>query len=636
MDDYQFSSTTFELIPNEIQKFGSKKIIEYIINLSKSSRSGPIYKTKLFTLGSAGVGKTRLLDSLFPLAATISSPKRLFGFFSDKYYYTLQGNYLHKYANSTSQEFIQEIELNYDWRIYYSSDSDLVKLSQISGQKTTLELVFEDNQVKNNWIKRISRIIQFPSTPSKPIEIREVVVDHSFHEVLEDKKLEISVWDFGGEAHNYVSLRHFFSLGTIFLIVINISKKEEAFKDLQFWLKSLQIYLPATNTKEVSNLFSILVVGTFFDKDHLPNGKYQAIETAKSIQFPYQINYIEVSCKTLENIFQLQKLIISTTLSHSYLEEIHPETYFVVQLAILKLRENHQDFPVIAFEHFVNFCHTFSSLEFDFPLVKKALEFFTLRGDCLYYECPLESSSMVIVSPQFFSNQVIAPIFHPKFSSLYQNGILHHSNLIKIWPKFIRRAPILLNLLQHCQVCFQLNENLAKDFGTIFPKVQTDLDNDQYNLNGTFIEENVNQEIQKDEEKNFEQINLALQQFYSKSTLFPNFLSDQTPTELSTYWPNESTLIDIQKSLQFSVISKGLITRLIVHFHQEIFKGLIWRKGMLLMKDTCFILFNFEGNVLSIRARGEDKNKGSNILNHLMFEILRIVEKYYPGILLTR
>ena len=96
------SYTGLEIIPIEIKSKGTQEIAKYILDLVKSSQS--IYRTKLMVVGYENIGKTTLLDCLFPLSDKIKICNNFFGSLSE-YYFTLEGKYLlqHKIGAGVDQ-----------------------------------------------------------------------------------------------------------------------------------------------------------------------------------------------------------------------------------------------------------------------------------------------------------------------------------------------------------------------------------------------------------------------------------------------------------------------------------------------------------------------------------------------------
>ena len=83
------------IIPIDILQRGTKKIVEYTLDLFRSPSGDPLFRSKLMVVGYESVGKTTILDCLFPLDGWLHSQGKLV---RTKYWFKFQGNTLRKYA----------------------------------------------------------------------------------------------------------------------------------------------------------------------------------------------------------------------------------------------------------------------------------------------------------------------------------------------------------------------------------------------------------------------------------------------------------------------------------------------------------------------------------------------------------
>ena len=66
MDNVELTSfDDLGMIPIDILKQGSKKIVQYILDLFLSLGADPLFRTKLMVVGFESVGKTTILVCLF-------------------------------------------------------------------------------------------------------------------------------------------------------------------------------------------------------------------------------------------------------------------------------------------------------------------------------------------------------------------------------------------------------------------------------------------------------------------------------------------------------------------------------------------------------------------------------------------
>ena len=90
-----------DIIPIDILKQGSQRIVQHIIDLFRSPDANPLFRTKLMVVGFESVGKTTILDCLFPLEGWAESQGKVR---RNRYWFKLQGRCLSKYDNQGDTE----------------------------------------------------------------------------------------------------------------------------------------------------------------------------------------------------------------------------------------------------------------------------------------------------------------------------------------------------------------------------------------------------------------------------------------------------------------------------------------------------------------------------------------------------
>ena len=81
------------MIPIDILKQGSQKIVQYMLDLFRSPDADPLFRSKLMVVGYESVGKTTILDCLFPLEGWVETQGLLK---KTRYWLKLQGRCLTK------------------------------------------------------------------------------------------------------------------------------------------------------------------------------------------------------------------------------------------------------------------------------------------------------------------------------------------------------------------------------------------------------------------------------------------------------------------------------------------------------------------------------------------------------------
>ena len=138
-----------------------------------------------------------------------------------------------------------------------------------------------------------------------------------------------------------------------------------------------------------------------------------------------------MSCSSsLENIGEVQDGIVRTMLSHSYMGERVPKSYFSISGRLAQAKKSNEIpvLPVKVLESDLN----------ETGLAKRALGLLSLWGECVYFESPPELSDIVILDPRFLAKGILADLFssNQTVQSMKKDGVMRHADLQHIWKGF--------------------------------------------------------------------------------------------------------------------------------------------------------------------------------------------------------
>jgi len=604
------STEGLEIIPIEIRNQGTKSIVRYILDLCKSPNSNPLYRTKLMVVGFENVGKTVLLDCLFPIQDFVETRNLRI----NEYLIELEGKYFRRYRPNKLNRVYKEIILeNRQWNVQETKETGLELIPLIDKSQKRIEINFKDQETRDKWIERLKRVILNAATHG--IEIQDQILQNQ-----NKSNIDVSIWDFAGQQDYYNSNHYFLSNKSIFLVLYRMDQGIKGLEGLNFWFKSLSSHLQhdptLTNGKPY---FSIIVVGTFLDKQNVKKSEeskklreQEILEIARSNGIDYPIQIYEVSCSTLENINDLKQSIYSTALTHGYMGEKLPIGYLNIKNSIEKLRnqEKLKNFPIIEIQELINYFKTNFSFEFDDEFVKRGLKLLHLWGTCVYFDEPIELSNYVVLKPEFLAKEVIGKLFS-HLSFYFKTGILNHSDLEFFWPGYMDKAEMLMTIMEKFEICFKLKE---------------------------------------DEKKLFK----------DQRSLIVSYLPENKPNDLSNYWSNEPSNKneEIERTILFNMIPIELVSRLFVCLQHKIEDQCIWRYGMAFISkenknirafvnvETELIdkeirltnsnhqkgndQFNVKNQII-IKVRGENLRDRKEIMDNIVEEIWKCSKKY-PGV----
>jgi len=554
------------IIPLEILGKGTKAITKFILDLYKAPEGEALYRSKIMTVGFESVGKTTIIDILFPLKGYLTTKELTF--LKEKkekktFYFVLQGNYLRRYLDQDAfqnhpQEPLETLHIAHkEWAVEEYSKEEKGQHGLIllpTGKKKSakpLDMRTDDLRTRDAWLVRLRRVCLNYATHG--IEIHNFKVDHPSVKV----PLELSVWDFAGQVEYYQNHHYFISNRTVFLVLWKMKQGDKGMKGLKFWLHSLASHLSSAESGASGVFYSIFVVGTFLDA---VGGEAREAREAKMRKLARQcglnediIQYQEVSCSTLENISDLQTCIFQSALSHSYMGEVVPKSY----LSVLQLLQHEKaklakkDVPILTLEGIAK-----EVTGGDLELAKRALKLLNLWGECVYFERPEELANTVVLDPGFLTKEVLGQFFSPQYVVLYRDGIVNYADLGEVWSglsvdrDFEEVSLQLVNLMKKFEVCFTIEEDLNKPFR-------------------------------------------------EQRLLVPGLLpekkeSSQDPGEVEKrdrlwrVWPRDCPFdrpLQLERILKFNVLPGELVSRIIVRLHSLIQEGLVWRNDLILFDE---------------------------------------------------
>jgi len=627
----QLSTTKgLETLPIEIQSESSQKIIDYLLDLLQASQQ--IYRSKLMVVGYERIGKTSLLDCLLPLTGYLYYTKNDK---QKKYWFKLQGKYLHRFKDESENELIDEIVLeNKQWKLNILSKTKKLEDKEYYGfelirdikPKRRIEYYCENEEKRQEWKEKLNRLIRNKSTHGIDIQ------NHKIKPKGKEIELDISIWDFAGQHEYYNNHHHFLSTRSAFLVCWRIDEGEEGLDGLKFWLKSLRFHLGNDNLDKNTNkpLFSIFIVGTHLDhysvnqdEQNVKERKEKIEKILKDLDIKFGTEVIEISSMNLENIEDLQDKIWDTISNHSYMGERVPSSYLSINDEIQQMKHdfgrkrdndnnNIKNLPIIELSKFQE--RLDSKGYFNLELIKRALNLLAMWGECGYFGESEKLSNILIYQLKFLTKQVMAQLFKPKYKKYFESGILENINLKEIWKDYsIDLIQSLLELMEKFEVCFRLKEY----------QKQKNIEWRKNLIHGSNESEKVN------ENGGSKDVN----DFFKGETMIPSFLEMKTEEEIKEYFPKECPHWMIEKSriLKFDVIPQELISRILTKVQSISQEHLIWRNGIYFDEGVqlkCLLMCSIELNQLEIKIRGINFQTIKKFIERVIELINESLQKY--------
>jgi len=633
------------VIPIDIRHQGTKKTVEYLLDLYRSPTAAPLYRSKLMVVGFANVGKTTMVDCLFPMTGVLFQRVSFLPINSYSYC-VLQGNKFTQYKTDTQTSGIEkEVVLkNQQWSLITNEDARGFCLVSKDDPRPEAGLWFyceESDETDEGedryllWVSRLRRVCRNEATHG--IDIQSLKIDNSitqeyFRRQGREGVLDFSVWDFAGQNDYYNNHHYFLSARSVFLVLWKMSEGvEKGMKGLEFWFRSLAGHLLSSHSPSHpgEEFYSIIVVGTFLDDPSVKRGEKvlrdrEIRELAASCGLLTSLKCFEVSCaaESMENIDSVQKAIFEDALGHSYMGERVPQSYLQVFADLRKtaaerssedinIRRDGPRFSVAA-PLFITADDSLPVVDLsyflvsrDAGLVKRALGLFSLWGECLYFDSPPELSNLVILDPRFLAKGILAELFNAADSikAMRADGTVKHANLAHVWKKLAAKGDE------------EISEVLCQDFVRVLET-----------LGVCFV-------VQEDPPK---------KEFLDQSMMIPGLLPTRGMShgsKFEKYWSRDPPFdrpIEMERNLLFNVLPMDLVSRLLVRLHPHIQDSQVWQDEVLLVKDNtqAWLRVSVPDNSFCVTLRGANTESCSKMVRVITDEV-KIVSGSYPGITFT-
>jgi len=561
------------------------------------------------TVGFSSVGKTTLLDCLFPIKGYFQQQEgRIIKKDRKAHFFALQGNQLMKFKDQESylcytqtMEPHEVIELtNQDWGIEESNQRGLFGITitprKKSKQRHTIELFTGDSGQRDAWLERLKRVCFNQSTHGIAIDNPEVndhpLVAQYTREKGGGERLELSVWDFAGQNEYYNNHHFFLSIRTVFLILYRLDQGKEGLEGLSFWLRSLSAYLDPSSYNQD---FSIIIVGTFLDKPSVRKEDWEqrskkVKELCSQNRMEVDFQYYEVSCLTLENVHLVETAMYTSVFQHSYMGKMVPASYLAVEKAVKETRRE----KAIPMQEIKKIS---SDYRIQIETVKRALSLLSLWGECVYFDEPKELAETVILDPKFLTQGILAGLFQQDLSiqNKKKGGVIRHSDLLSFWSKFKEQGeidsflPTFVALLQKVGVLFTMEADHDLPF---------------------------------------------LEQRSIIPCLLPIKPEEYQLESFERAWPKDppfSRPIEVERILKFNVLPVELVSRLLVLLHPHIQDNLVWKNEVVIFKKSentqGWIRAEVELNRFIVTLRGSDLSHCKELLKWIFLKIKEVGQK---------
>ncbi|MFC1998007.1 COR domain-containing protein, partial [Chloroflexota bacterium] len=264
-------------------------------------------------------------------------------------------------------------------------------------------------------------------------------------------KIQLNVWDFGGQEIMHATHRFFLTQRSLYILVLNARQTQEENR-VEYWIKMIQSF---------GGDSPVLIVGNKIDQHPL-----DIDQSGLQKKYPHIVSIIETSAATGSGIKQLKNEIIGKINLLPHVRDLLPETWFTVktQLETLGQKKN-----FITQDQYLEIC--IENEVSDEPSQRTLLGFLHDLGVILYFQDDPRLETLGILNPQWVTNGVYKIL---NSHSLFHNkGTLTRELLNEILnlPEYpTSKRLFIVDMMRKFELCYDIESDKKFLVPDLLPK----------------------------------------------------------------------------------------------------------------------------------------------------------------------
>jgi len=280
--------------------------------------------------------------------------------------------------------------------------------------------------------------------------------------------LDLNIWDFGGQDIYHATHRLFMKTRALFILIWDVENEKEDSQHeykgvkydnfpLRYWLEYAKYFGKESPVLVVRNKTDIH--GKEFE---MPKGLKESYQT----EYPSIVGFVEVSAKTGDNFYGLEKQIQKTfeeneNLRNDLINKQLPTAWVRMRNKIREEQQKESGLQQISKEIFQEWCKK----ELIPDSAPTLLDFFHQTGVFFYNE---EYFSGQIILDQSWAISAVYKVLDKDaayFGYLQeQQGKLNYGDICEIWQEYTdSQRELFLGFMLSCELCFETTENKKYD-----------------------------------------------------------------------------------------------------------------------------------------------------------------------------
>lgn len=393
LEELKFENNPLTIeIPEEILNKDIKTFLKYHEELEVSKHVVKLYEGKVIFVGNGDVGKTSLIRKILYPSSTLNIGSEP----------TTKGISIKQ----------TEIDSN-DYNIEYILDKE--------NRENNGEFDEYEEDEDGNYYDEDGNLID--------------PYDEDFTEHQRYNKIQLNIWDFGGQEIYHSTHQFFLTKRSVYIFVWE-SRKDEIISSFEYWLNIISI---------LGKNSPVLVVQNKCDERINQIPKTQLINKFKNIK-----GFYNVSCKSGEGILELKKQLNNQVNFLPHIGSTVPKAWKDIKQQLERTNQNY-----INFEEFRKICKRYKIYDKRVDIIS---EYLHDLGIIIHFREDFILNDIVIINPEWGTNAVYSLIDQPDI--IKNHGRFNKSDLEKFWNK--KEYPKnkhghLIQLMMKFELCFNVS-----------------------------------------------------------------------------------------------------------------------------------------------------------------------------------
>jgi internalin A len=305
---------------------------------------------------------------------------------------------------------------------------------------------------KTSLIKRLTASTFDPSeVKTDGIAINRWQVDNQSEAETQKIKIQLYIWDFGGQEIMHATHQFFLTKRSIYLLVLDARLTQEENR-VEYWLKIIQSF---------GGESSVLVIGNKTDQHPLDIDR-----TGLQKKYPNVVGILETSAATGDGIEALKSAITEQVNHLPHIHDLLPEPWFIVKNQLENLGRNES---FITHDRYLEIC---AAGKIDDEISQCTLiGFMHDLGIVLHFQDDPRLEALGILNPQWVTNGVYKLL---NSHALFQNkGVLTVSMLDDIlnFPEYPRgKRLFIVDMMKKFELCYDIESDKIFLVPDLLPK----------------------------------------------------------------------------------------------------------------------------------------------------------------------